>query len=353
MKQQSHREDSLSTLEDTQIEQLVDEIPKKYAAIQKEMGKTIIGQHKIIELLTIALLCEGHCILHGVPGLAKTLIISTLAQIFDVVFKRIQFTPDLMPADIIGTELFTSGIQPAQDPDKDGDITSTDGFHFRKGPLFGNIILADEINRTPPKTQSALLEAMQEKAVTAFGKRYPLAYPFFVFATQNPIEQEGTYRLPEAQLDRFLFNIEMTYPEEAEEIEISKRKSYFDAVPVKRVLTTRELRLYQQFVEIVPISESMIQRVVQLAKQSRPEQTTSDRVKTYVQYGAGPRASQNLVIAAKAHAALNGRPAVNLMDIKAVAYPVLNHRLILNFAAHAEQVTTEAIIKDLVHESLR
>jgi len=304
-----------------------------YANIKREMGKCIIGQLQALELMVVSLLCEGHSILHGVPGLAKTLMVSTLAKVFSAKFNRIQFTPDLMPSDITGTEI----IQESSDGKRE--------FKFITGPIFANIILADEINRTPPKTQSALLEAMQERAVTAYGNRYELEYPFFVFATQNPIEQEGTYNLPEAQLDRFLFNIELEYPDIKEEVKIASKKTFFNVKDVNVVLSKEELKSYQSFIEDIPISDEMIQYIVNIISNTRAKSTNINEVKKYVSYGAGPRASQNVVIASKAKAALSGHYAVNKEDVKSVLYPILNHRIILNYSAYSDDVS----VKDLIN----
>ena len=307
----------------------------KYTELETEIAKCIIGQKQVIELMFITLLCGGHSILHGVPGLAKTLAVSALAKICSVEFNRIQFTPDLMPSDITGTEII--------EDNKAGSRI----FKFVKGPVFTNILLADEINRTPPKTQSALLEAMQEYAVTAYGKKYELEYPFFVFATQNPIEQEGTFSLPEAQLDRFLFNIEMDYPDFDEEVKIASKKSYFELDQLKTVLSKSDLKDFQEFIEQIPIAEEIIRYIVKIIKYTRPQNSPVEDVKKYVSYGAGPRASQYVVNASKAKAALEKHYAVNKTDIKKMLYPILNHRIILNYSAYSDDISVKDIIETI------
>tara|TARA_B100000965_G_C19484734_1_gene710252 strand:+ start:79 stop:1074 length:996 start_codon:yes stop_codon:yes gene_type:complete len=304
----------------------------------KEIGKVIIGQQNILEHLLIALLSQGHTLLVGVPGLAKTLIIKTLSDILDLSFKRIQFTPDLMPSDITGTELI--------------DIDNNTGqrsFRFFKGPVFANIVLADEINRTPPKTQSALLEAMQEHKVTAGGKSYDLDEPFFVLATQNPIEQEGTYPLPEAQLDRFMFNLNIEYPSSEEEISIVRGTTSSDETRMNAVITKSEISLLQDLVKRVPSSDNVVEYAVKLSASTRPQsELAPDFIKKTVDWGAGPRASQYLVLGAKAKAVLDGRPSPNISDVKSLAAPILRHRVLPNFNAEADGLKVENIIDQLI-----
>ena len=304
----------------------------------KEIGRVIIGQQKILEHLLIALLSQGHTLLVGVPGLAKTLIIKTLSDILDLSFKRIQFTPDLMPSDITGTELI--------------DIDNNTGqrsFRFFKGPVFANIVLADEINRTPPKTQSALLEAMQEHKVTAGGKSYDLDEPFFVLATQNPIEQEGTYPLPEAQLDRFMFNLNIEYPSSEEEISIVRGTTSSDETKLKPIITKSEISLLQDLIRRVPSSDNVVEYAVKLSASTRPQsELAPDFIKKTVDWGAGPRASQYLVLGAKAKAVLDGRPSPNISDVKSLAAPILRHRVLPNFNAEADGLKVENIIDQLI-----
>jgi MoxR-like ATPase len=304
----------------------------------KEIGKVIIGQQNILEHLLIALLSQGHTLLVGVPGLAKTLIIKTLSDILDLSFKRIQFTPDLMPSDITGTELI--------------DIDNNTGqrsFRFFKGPVFANIVLADEINRTPPKTQSALLEAMQEHKVTAGGKSYDLDEPFFVLATQNPIEQEGTYPLPEAQLDRFMFNLNIEYPSSEEEISIVRGTTSSDETKLNAVITKSEISLLQDLIRRVPSSDNVVEYAVKLSASTRPQsELAPDFIKKTVDWGAGPRASQYLVLGAKAKAVLDGRPSPNIGDVKSLAAPILRHRVLPNFNAEADGLKVENIIDQLI-----
>tara|TARA_A100001011_G_scaffold399349_1_gene507577 strand:+ start:3161 stop:4156 length:996 start_codon:yes stop_codon:yes gene_type:complete len=304
----------------------------------KEIGKVIIGQQTILEHLLIALLSQGHTLLVGVPGLAKTLIIKTLSDILDLSFKRIQFTPDLMPSDITGTELI--------------DIDNNTGqrsFRFFKGPVFANIVLADEINRTPPKTQSALLEAMQEHKVTAGGKSYDLDEPFFVLATQNPIEQEGTYPLPEAQLDRFMFNLNIEYPSSEEEISIVRGTTSSDETKLNAVITKTEISLLQDLIRRVPSSDNVVEYAVKLSASTRPQsELAPDFIKKTVDWGAGPRASQYLVLGAKAKAVLDGRPSPNISDVKSLAAPILRHRVLPNFNAEADGLKVENIIDQLI-----
>ncbi len=315
------------------IEQLAEAVKK----VKAEIGKVIIGQEQIVEELLVALFARGHCLLIGVPGLAKTLLIRTLSQALDLKFSRIQFTPDLMPSDITGTEIIEDDIS-----------TGHKQFKFVKGPVFSNIVLADEINRTPPKTQSALLEAMQEHEVTAAGTTYTLTEPFFVLATQNPIEQEGTYPLPEAQLDRFMFNIWLDYPSFEEEIEIVKTTTAEYVPEVKQILNAQEIIDFQDLIRRVPVADNVIQFAVKLVRSSRPVNGTNQVVKDFLNYGAGPRASQYLILGAKSRAALSGRFTPDIDDIKAVASPVLRHRIVTNFNAEAENVSPTDIVAKLV-----
>ena len=303
-----------------------------------EIGKVVIGQRKILDHMLIALLSRGHTLLVGVPGLAKTLLIKSLADVLDLSFKRIQFTPDLMPSDITGTELIDI------DPN-----TNQRSFRFYKGPIFGNIILADEINRTPPKTQAALLEAMQEHKVTAAGHTYGLEEPFFVMATQNPIEQEGTYPLPEAQLDRFMFNLKIDYPTTGEEIEIVQSTTASVPLELGKVMSIREILSYQDLVLRVPIAENVIEFAVNLVSATRPKNEFSpDFIRQWVDWGAGPRASQYLVLGAKAKALLDGRPTPDISDIRELTLPVLRHRVLPNFNAEAEGMKVDDILNQLL-----
>ena len=304
--------------------------------ILNQLRKRIIGQDEVIEQLLIALFSQGHCLLVGVPGLAKTLLISTFARILELPFNRIQFTPDLMPSDIIGTDIIEEGEAGKR------------AFRFINGPVFANIVLADEINRTPPKTQAALLQAMQEYQVTAGGRTYPLELPFFVLATQNPIEQEGTYPLPEAQLDRFMFHITLDYPDKTAEKEIVMTTTAAYEPEIEPVITGEEVLRIQQVVRKVPIAEAIVDYAVELNRQTRPDSDALDFVQDWVQWGAGPRASQYLVLGAKARAILNGRYHVAYEDIKAVAVPVLRHRILTNFNAEADGITSLDIINRLL-----
>ncbi|MFA6945478.1 MAG: MoxR family ATPase [Pedobacter sp.] len=314
----------------------------KLPGLKKEVQKVIIGQDQVLEELIIALMAGGHCLLEGVPGLAKTLMVKTLSQALHLSFRRIQFTPDLMPTDIIGTEIL-----------EEDHATGKRFFKFNKGPLFANIILADEINRTPPKTQSALLEAMQEFEVTYGGQTYPLDRPFFILATQNPIEQAGTYPLPEAQLDRFLLFVKIGYPSEQEEYGILSSTTGSKTQNVEPVLTGEEIRQIQSLVRDVSISDDLINYVGKLIRTSRPDTTTSDYVKEWVRWGAGPRAGQALILTAKARALLKGRYAVIMEDLHAMAYPVLRHRILVNFKAEAENVSTDLVTAELIKSTER
>ncbi len=321
------------------IEKL-ERLKSAYQEILQEIAKVIIGQNQIINEILIAMLSRGHSLLVGVPGLAKTLLISTLADTLDLKFSRIQFTPDLMPSDITGTEVIEDDIS-----------TGKKVFKFVKGPVFANIILADEINRTPPKTQAALLQAMQEHEVTASGETYKLAEPFFVLATQNPIEQEGTYPLPEAQLDRFMFNLWVDYPSEDEEVQIIKytTSAYFDQP--KKVLSAKDIIEFQDLVRRVPVASNVVQFAVKLARLTRPDQEGTPKfVKDWIEWGAGPRASQYLILGAKTRCILDGRPTPEIEDVKSVAVPVLRHRLVTNFNAEADGVTPVTIIHKLLEK---
>lgn len=316
----------------------VEDLNAAYESIKSEIGKVIIGQEQVIEQLLISLLSAGHCLLVGVPGLAKTLLISTLARVLNLKFSRIQFTPDLMPSDITGTEII-----------EEDRTTGKRGFRFVKGPVFANIILADEINRTPPKTQAALLQAMQEHEVTAAGETYKLDEPFFVLATQNPIEQEGTYPLPEAQLDRFMFNVYIDYPSDAEEHEIVKSTTAVLSYDLDRILGAEDIIGFQQLVRRVPVSDHLVEYAVDLVRVTRPpEKSAPDFVKNWVNWGAGPRASQFLILAAKTKAILEGRPTPGPEDIRFAAYPVLRHRIVTSFNAEADGVDTMEIIKRIL-----
>ena len=324
-----------NNINDTELlEQLVDAKNNFFL----EIGKIVIGQKGILDQMLIALLTKGHTLLVGVPGLAKTLLIKSMAEICDLNFKRIQFTPDLMPSDITGTELIDI------DPE-----TEQRNFRFYKGPIFGNIILADEINRTPPKTQAALLEAMQEHRVTAGGHSYKLDEPFFVLATQNPIEQEGTYPLPEAQLDRFMFHLNINYPSIEEEVSIVNRTTISNKYDVKKVFSKNSITSFQDLTLRVPISENVVTYAVKLASSTRPNEETSDSyVKQWVEWGAGPRASQYLALGAKAKALLDGRPTPSIEDIQSIAPDILRHRILPNFNAEAEGIKVDDIVNHLI-----
>ena len=322
---------------------LVKQLTESRDRFNMEISKRIVGQQEIIDHILIALLCRGHTLLVGVPGLAKTLLIKSIAELLDLNFSRIQFTPDLMPSDITGTEII-----------EEDHNTGKREFRFFKGPVFGNIILADEINRTPPKTQAALLEAMQEHKVTTAGQTYILEEPFFVLATQNPIEQEGTYPLPEAQLDRFMFNIKIDYPNYEEEVAIVKSTTSEIDNELNIIIGREDLLLYQDLVRRVPIADNVIEFAVDLVSKTRPQ---SDKafaaVSGWIEWGAGPRASQYLVLGAKAKAVLDGRPAPEIDDIKAMARPVLRHRLITNFNAEAEGLNTDDILSILLENDTK
>lgn len=320
------------TQDSSDVQQLV-EFGNKYRALRDEIGKVIVGQDEVVRDVLICIFSQGHCLLVGVPGLAKTLLVNTISQALGLSFNRIQFTPDLMPGDIIGSEILDEQRQ----------------FKFIKGPLFANIILADEINRTPPKTQSALLEAMQEKVVTAAGHRYPLPVPFFVLATQNPIEQEGTYPLPEAQLDRFMFNVWLDYPNLEEELSIVKNTTSDLRVDLNEVLTLDEIMSYQALIRRMPVADNVIEYAVKLSSKTRPAgELAPPVVKDFISWGAGPRASQFLIIGAKCHAAIHGKFSPDIEDVKAVAAPILRHRIVRNYKAEAEGLSVEDIIRQLL-----
>ncbi|MBI3268783.1 MAG: MoxR family ATPase [Planctomycetes bacterium] len=324
----------------------VEKLKTAFEKVQGEIHKVIVGQDRVVEEMLIAIFAKGHALLIGVPGLGKTLLVRTLAQTLSLAFNRIQFTPDLMPSDITGTEVI-----------QDDRATGQRSFKFLRGPIFSNVILADEINRTPPKTQAALLEAMQEHQVTAGGKKHQLEEPFFVLATQNPIEQEGTYPLPEAQLDRFMFNVMVDYPTEDEELKIMQMTTSPYDVRLNQVLAAEEILKLQEIVRRVPVADSVLQYAMRLARATRVHTgRVPEFVKQWVSWGAGPRASQYLILGAKARAILRGRYYVSTEDIKAVAHPVLRHRIITNFSAEAEGVTSDKIVTKLietlpVHES--
>ena len=311
----------------------VENLVKKHQELKKEIAKVIVGQEDVIEQILLSIYTGGHSLLIGVPGLAKTLMVNTIAQTLGLDFKRIQFTPDLMPSDILGSEVL--------DQDRN--------FKFIKGPVFGNIILADEINRTPPKTQAALLEAMQERAVTIAGNQYKLNQPYFVLATQNPIEQEGTYPLPEAQLDRFMFAIELKYPSVEEEIQVVKSTTSDNRATINTLFTADEIIEVQHLIRRIPVPDNVVDYAVRLVNRTRPGQEgASDYVKNYIDWGAGPRASQNLILAAKAHAAINGKFSPDIEDVKAVSLGILRHRILKNYKAEAEGISEEKIIAELL-----
>lgn len=318
--------------------QSVRELSESYRAITEQLSRVIVGQTRVIEELLVAMFARGHCLLVGVPGLAKTLLIRTLAETLALEFRRIQFTPDLMPSDITGTEVIQENRQ-----------TGERDFRFLKGPIFGNVILADEINRTPPKTQAALLEAMQECQITAGGQRHRLAQPFFVLATQNPIEHEGTYPLPEAQLDRFMFNTYVDYPEEEEEFDIVRRTTADLSSAVTAILTGERIQELQTTVRRVPAADHVLRYAMKLARSTRPGNSNAPAfIRDFVAWGAGPRASQFLVLGAKARAALHGRFCATLDDVRAVAFPVLRHRMVTNFNAETEGLKPDHLIRRLL-----
>jgi len=325
---------------DKELQQIASEVEglsEKLTALKKEIGKVIIGQEDTVSQLLITFLAGGHALLEGVPGLAKTLMIRTLSNAIDLKFKRIQFTPDLMPSDIIGTEIL-----------EEDHTTGKKFFKFNKGPIFSNIILADEINRTPPKTQAALLEAMQEFEVTYGDKTYPLDKPFFILATQNPIEQSGTFVLPEAQQDRFLLYIKIGYPTDQEETQILKATTGTKKAQLNKVLSGEDIVRLQQLVREVSISDGLIQYVSDVIRATRPDTSKVDYVKQWVDWGAGPRAGQAMILTAKANALLEGRLAVTLEDLQTVALPVLRHRVLVNFRAEAEGITSDTVTKEIL-----
>jgi len=318
---------------------LVEKLSESVINIKSEIHKAIVGQDKIIDNLLLSLFAGGHTLLVGVPGLAKTLLIKTIADVLDLDFKRIQFTPDLMPSDITGTEII-----------EEDQITNKREFKFIRGPIFSNIVLADEINRTPPKTQAALLEAMQEHNVTAMGNTYKLDEPFFVLATQNPIEQEGTYPLPEAQLDRFMFNLWLEYPSYKEEIEVVKTTTGEYVPQLEKMVTKRELLEFQKLVKRVPVADNVVEYAIKKVIETRPTETKNPQLKEWINWGAGPRASQYLIIAAKTKAIMEGRFTPSIDDVKESLIPVLRHRIIPNFNAEADGISSLDIIKNLMSD---
>lgn len=314
--------------------ELLDSLIAKCDELKKEIAKVVVGQENIINQVLVSMFSSGHCLLVGVPGLAKTLLVNTIAKTLGLSFNRIQFTPDLMPSDISGSEI----------------LNKDKIFDFVEGPVFSNIVLADEINRTPPKTQAALLEAMQEHSVTINGVNHKLPDPFFVLATQNPIEQEGTYPLPEAQLDRFMFMLWLDYPSFEEEVDILKRTTTGKVENVRQILGMEDILDIQALVKNIPVSDNVYEYVVRLVGKTRLSSPNNEKAKKYLSWGAGPRASQYLIMGAKCHAALKGKYSPDIEDVNAVAVPVLRHRIVLNYAAQAEGFTTESIIKDLINE---
>ena len=311
----------------------IDSLVVKFKDLKSEIGKVIIGQEQAINYVLLSIICGGHSLLIGVPGLAKTLLVNTISDVLGLNFKRIQFTPDLMPSDILGSEVLNKERE----------------FTFLKGPIFSNIILADEINRTPPKTQAALLEAMQEKSVTISGDHYKLELPFLVLATQNPIEQEGTYPLPEAQLDRFMFSINLEYPSFEEEIEVVKNTTTEIITKVESIVSNKEILSIQHLIRKVPVTDNVIEYAVSLVGKTRPNSAkATDLVKKYVDWGAGPRASQNLILGAKAIAAVKGKYSPDIEDVKTVAIPILSHRIVKNYKAEAENISVADIIESLL-----
>lgn len=311
----------------------IDELVKNYDQLKSEIAKVVVGQDDVIDQVCISVLSRAHCLLVGVPGLAKTLLVNTIAQTLGLSFNRIQFTPDLMPSDIIGSEI----------------LDEKKAFKFIHGPIFSNVILADEINRTPPKTQSALLEAMQEGSVTASGNTYSLPNPFFVLATQNPIEQEGTYPLPEAQLDRFMFNVWVDYPSYEEELEIVKKTTSDDATKLNVILTAEQIIAYQDLIRRIPVADNVLEYAVSLVNKSRVNnEKATELTQKYITWGAGPRASQYLVVGAKCYAALRGKYSPDIEDVKAIAKPILRHRLVRNYRADAEGYSMDRIIEELL-----
>ncbi len=311
----------------------VDALATSYKEIRSEIANVIVGQDDILKMVILSIFSNGHCLLVGVPGLAKTLLVQTVSQVLDLEYNRIQFTPDLMPSDITGAEI----------------LDENRAFKFIKGPIFSNIVLADEINRTPPKTQAALLEAMQERSVTAAGTHHALPRPFFVLATQNPIEQEGTYPLPEAQLDRFMFNVLLDYPSFGEEVQIVKNTTSNREVSLRKILNAEQIIYFQQLVRNIPVTDHVMEYAVNVISKTRPNtERATQEVNTYLSWGAGPRASQYLILGAKGHAAIHGKYAPDIEDVKAVATTVLRHRIVRNYKAEAERVSVEDIIEGLL-----
>ena len=311
----------------------IQHLSASYQQLKKEISKVIVGQDDVVKYVLLSIFCDSHSLLVGVPGLAKTLLVKTVSDVLELHFKRIQFTPDLMPSDIVGAEVLNENRQ----------------FHFNRGPIFANIILADEINRTPPKTQSALLEAMQERQITTAGHQYNLDLPFFVLATQNPIEQEGTYPLPEAQLDRFMFSIQLDYPSYEEEVAVVKNTTTDQKIVTKKVITKADIIAYQHLIRRMPIADNVLEYAVKLTSSTRPNTSNTPKIiQDFVAWGAGPRASQALVLGAKTHAAINGKYSPDIEDVQNVALPILQHRVIRNFRAEAENISIEKIIKDLL-----
>ena len=309
-----------------------DALKQAYQNIKAEIGKVIVGQDEVVKSVLISIFSNGHCLLVGVPGLAKTLLVQTIARVLDLNFNRVQFTPDLMPSDIIGAEILGEDRH----------------FKFIRGPIFSNIILADEINRTPPKTQAALLEAMQEKAVTAAGVTHQLDKPFFVLATQNPIEQEGTYPLPEAQLDRFMFNVTLGYPTFAEELQVVKNTTSTNVVELNKIISAREIIEFQQLVRNIPVTDHVLEYAVRMVSKTRPQgELATQQIKRLLNWGAGPRASQFLVLGAKCHAVISGKYSPDIEDVQAVAKPILRHRIVRSYHAEAEGLSTDDIIEQL------
>ena len=312
---------------------LLDEFVVQYNDFRNEISKIIVGQDEVVKEVLISIFCDGNCLLVGVPGLAKTLLVQTISDTLGMSFNRIQFTPDLMPSDIVGSEI----------------LDENRNFKFIKGPIFSNIILADEINRTPPKTQSALLESMQEKSVTNAGKTYNLDKPFFVLATQNPIEQEGTYPLPEAQLDRFMFNVLLDYPNYDEEVQIVKQTTSGISTTLDTIMNAEDIIKYQDLIRRIPVADNVLEYVVNLVTKTRPNDGQDENNMTqYIEWGAGPRASQFMLLAAKCHAAINGKYSPDIEDVKAVAKPILRHRLVKNYKAEAEGISVDNIIENLM-----
>ena len=313
--------------------ELVKDFISSHKKFKEEIGKVIIGQNNVVDQVLMSIFCDGHSLLVGVPGLAKTLLIQTISDCLGLSFNRIQFTPDLMPSDIVGSEI----------------LDNNRSFKFLKGPIFSNIILADEINRTPPKTQAALLEAMQEKSITNSGNTYQLDKPFFVLATQNPIEQEGTYPLPEAQLDRFMFNIKLDYPKYDEEIEIVKRTTSHNKISLNKIMDASDIIKYQNLIRSVPINDNVLHYAVSLVNKTRPSKENKDlTVKEYIEWGAGPRASQYIVLASKCHALLSGKYTPDIEDVKSIAIPVLRHRIVKNYKAESKGMSVD----DIIHKIL-